>query len=69
MMEWLLGLSNGWGFEVSDPWILGYLDQPKPEEVESLLATLASFVERIPPVVRSLYPLPPSPLPPPPSVP
>jgi hypothetical protein len=56
MMEWLLGLSDGWGFEIAGPWILGYRDQPKPREVESVLVTLASFVERIPSVVHSLYP-------------
>jgi len=57
MMEWLLGLPDGWGFEIAGPWILGYRDQPKPREIESVIGTLASFVERIPSVVRSLYPL------------
>lgn len=56
MMEWLLELPDGWGFEVSAPWILGYREQAKPREIESVLATLESFLERIPPVVRSLYP-------------
>jgi hypothetical protein len=56
MMEWLLGLTAGWGIEVSAPWILGYREQPKPREIESVLVTLASFVKRIPKVVHSLYP-------------
>jgi hypothetical protein len=68
MMEWLLGLPAGWGFEVSVPWILGYREQPEPREIESVLATLESFVRRIPPVVRSLYPLPPTPISPRPDV-
>ena len=63
LMEWLLGLSPRWGFELSGGWILGYREQPKPEEVESMLATLSSFLERIPPVVSSLYPPRSSPIP------
>lgn len=62
MMEWLLGLSPEWGFEVSGPWILGYREQPKPREIGSVLVTLASFVERIPSVVHSLYPAGPAPV-------
>jgi hypothetical protein len=68
MMDWLLGLPTGWGFEVSAPWILGYRDQPKPQEVESVLGTLESFVGRIPTVVHSLYPTGPSPIAPRPDV-
>jgi hypothetical protein len=60
-MEWLLGLSPRWGFELSGGWILGYGEQAELEVVESVLATLSSFVERIPSVVPSLYP--PSPIP------
>jgi hypothetical protein len=56
MMEWLLGLPDGWGFEVSAPWILGYREQPRPGEIESVLGTLASFVGKTPLVIRSLYP-------------
>jgi hypothetical protein len=69
MMEWLLGLSPEWGFELSGPWILGYREQPKPRETESVLVTLGGFVERIPSVVHSLYPAGPSPIAPRPDVP
>lgn len=68
MMEWLLGLSGGWGFEVSAPWVLGYREQPTPREVEAVLGTLESFVGRIPSVVHSLYPPHPSPTAPRPDV-
>ena len=56
MMEWLLTLGNGWGFEICERWILGYRDQVQPWEIDGVLATLAAFVERIPSAVRSLYP-------------
>jgi hypothetical protein len=68
MMDWLLGLPDGWGFEVSAPWILGYREQPKPRELESVLGTLESFVGRIPTVLHSLYPTGPSPIAPRPDV-
>jgi hypothetical protein len=63
MMEWLLDHSPRAGFEISGRWILGYRDQVQPWQVDSVLAMLESFVERIPRAVRSLYPeaLPPRP--------
>jgi hypothetical protein len=63
MMEWLLDHAPRPGFEISGRWILGYRDQVQPWQVDSVLAMLESFVDRIPRAVRSLYPeaLPPRP--------
>ena len=56
MMEWLLSLGHRWGFEIDDRWILGYRDQVRPWEVESVLETVETFIQRIPRAVTSLYP-------------
>lgn len=56
MMEWLLGLGDGWGFEIRGGWILGYRDQVQPWELDGVLETMAAFIARIPRAVRSLYP-------------
>ena len=56
MMEWLLSLGHRWGFETDDRWILGYRDQVRPWEVESVLETVETFIQRIPRAVTSLYP-------------
>lgn len=56
MMAWLLALEPRWGFEIDGPWILGYRDQVRPWEIEGVLETVATFVERIPRVVGSLFP-------------
>jgi hypothetical protein len=56
MMEWLLGLGDGWGFEIRGRWILGSRDQVQPWELEGMLRTLGDFVDRIPRAARSLYP-------------
>jgi hypothetical protein len=56
MMQWLLTLGHGWGFEVHGRWILGYRDQVQPWELAGVLATLVAFIGRIPNAARSLYP-------------
>lgn len=56
MMEWLLELGDGWGFEIRGRWILGYRDQVQPWDLDSVVATLAAFIDRIPRAARSLYP-------------
>lgn len=56
MMEWLLDHSPRPGFEISGRWILAYRDQVQPWQVDSVLAMLESFVDRIPRAIRSLYP-------------
>jgi len=63
MMEWLLTIGHRWGFEVGGRWILGYRDQVQPWEIEGVLETLATFLDKIPRAVSSLYPeaLPPRP--------
>jgi hypothetical protein len=56
MMEWLLALGHGWGFEIGGRWILGVRDQVQPWELEGVLETLDEMVRRIPRAARSLYP-------------
>jgi hypothetical protein len=56
MMGWLLALGGGWGFETQGPWLLGYRDRVQPWEIEGVLATAATFLDRIPRALRSLYP-------------
>jgi hypothetical protein len=56
MMEWLLALGNGWGFEIRGRWMLGYRGQVQPWELEGVLRTLADFEDRIPRAARSMYP-------------
>lgn len=52
----MLGLGEGWGFEIGGRWILGYRDQVQPWELEGVLTTLSSFVEQFPRAARSMYP-------------
>ena len=56
MMEWLLSLGDRWGFEIQGPWVLGYRDQVQPWEIEGVLETASTFLERIPRALHSLYP-------------
>lgn len=56
MMEWLLGLGAGWGFEVVGPWLLGYRRRVQPWELRGVLETLATFLDKVPQAARSLYP-------------
>ena len=56
MMEWLLALGHRWSFEIQARRILAYRDQVQPWEIEGVLQTLETFVEKIPRAVRSLYP-------------
>jgi hypothetical protein len=56
MMEWLESLGHRWGFEIDGRWVLGYRDQVQPWEIESVLETVETFIQRIPRVVTSLYP-------------
>jgi hypothetical protein len=63
MIAWLLSLEPRWGFEIDGPWILGYRDRGQPWELESVLETMATFMDTIPRVVTSMFPeaLPPRP--------
>jgi hypothetical protein len=63
MIAWLLSLEPQWGFEIDGPWILGYRDRVQPWELESVLETMAKFIDTIPRVVTSMFPeaLPPRP--------
>jgi hypothetical protein len=56
MMAWLLSLEPRWGFEIEGPWLLGYRDRVRPWELESVLETVATLLDKIPPAVSSLFP-------------
>lgn len=56
MMEWLLTLGHRWSFEIQEHRVLGVRDQVQPWEIEGVLETIATFLEKIPRAVRSLYP-------------
>jgi hypothetical protein len=55
MMEWLLGLPPGTGFELMVGTLLSRTPRRSLDDVASTLETMAAFLERIPPVVASLY--------------
>jgi len=55
MMEWLLGLPAGSGFEVRSGTLLFHVPRTVARNIEGALETTRSFLERVPPVVASLY--------------
>jgi hypothetical protein len=56
MMQWLLDLPRGSGFEIAADSLLFHTPRRVDRDLEHILETLATFRDRIPPVVRSLYP-------------
>jgi hypothetical protein len=63
MMEWLLGLPIGTGFEIQGGTLLCLTPRRADADVTWALETMVTFKSRIPPVVESLFgelPLPPS---------
>jgi hypothetical protein len=56
MMDWLLRHGEGYGFEVVGDRLLCWTERVSPAEMIHLLGTAKTFRERIPAVVRSLYP-------------
>jgi hypothetical protein len=54
MLEWLLGLPAGTGFEVRGGTLLALVPRPTFDDVPVALATMEAFLARVPPVVRSL---------------
>lgn len=56
MIEWLLGLPAGTGFEIRVGTLLTIVPRSSWSDVPYALATMQAFRERIPGVVRSLYP-------------
>jgi len=56
MMEWLVGETQGYSFEVTGDRMLCWTRQGPAEATLALLATAKTFHDRIPPVVASLYP-------------
>lgn len=56
MMEWLLQHGEGYAFEVIGDRLLCYRRRAAPAQMIHLLGTAKTFRDRIPAVVRSLYP-------------
>lgn len=54
MMEWLLGLPSGTGFEILEGTLLCQTPRRADADVTWSLEIMAAFLERVPPVVRSL---------------
>jgi hypothetical protein len=55
MIDWLLGLPRGTGFEIHGPMLLAIAPRPTFDDLTFALETMQAFLERIPPVVASLY--------------
>jgi hypothetical protein len=55
MLEWLLGLPDGSGFEIVDGTVLVHVPRRVDRDVEGALSTLAALRDRIPAVVGSLF--------------
>lgn len=56
MMGWLLGLPAGSGFEIAAGTLLFHTPRRLDRDLEGALETMAMFLDRIPSVIRSLYP-------------
>lgn len=55
MIEWLLELPAGTGFEIRGSTLLAIVPRPSWSDVPQALETLRAFRDRIPPVVSSLF--------------
>ena len=55
MIDWLLALPSGTGFEIHGSTMLAISPQPTFDGLAFALETMLAFRERIPPVVASLY--------------
>jgi hypothetical protein len=55
MMEWLLDLPAGSGFEIASGSLLFHTPRRLDRDIEGVLETMASFLDRVPPVIRSLF--------------
>ena len=56
MMDWMLANASACSIQLSGMQVLCFTRQLPPGDVPSLLEMAVGFVERIPPVTRSLYP-------------
>ncbi len=55
MIGWLLESDPALGFHLQEGWLLAWMPQLPPDELERTLATVEGFHERIPRAVWSLY--------------
>lgn len=55
MIGWLLESDPALGFQLQDGWLLAWMPQLPPDELERTLTTVEGFHERIPRAVWSLY--------------
>lgn len=66
MIEWLLSLELDWGFEARDGSLLSYTPLQGLVEPAPALVTARGFLEHLPTVAYSLFPVSPQPVPAPP---
>jgi hypothetical protein len=57
MIGWLLALDRGWGFEALDGLLLGYTPIEGVSGSEAALSTVRGFLEHLPSVAYSLFPV------------
>jgi hypothetical protein len=57
MMQWLLAGGAGYSFEIIGSEVMCYTRKIAPLEFLPLLGTAKAFLEHVPPVVHSLYPM------------
>lgn len=62
MIAWLLAQEREWGFEALDGLLLGYTPIEGLTGTEAALSTVRGFLERLPSVAYSLFPVSPLPL-------
>jgi len=55
MIGWLLESDPALGFQLQEGWLLAWMPQLPPDELERTLTTVEGFLERIPRAVWSLY--------------
>ena len=55
MMEWVLGLSPRYGFEIRSGRLLAWTTQVQPWHIEEVLRTALTFRKQVPSAVHSLY--------------
>ena len=56
MMEWLMDVAAGVGFQVAGGRLLVFAERVQPWELESILSVGEDFLAQVPGALRSMYP-------------
>ena len=65
MMQWLLDSGTGYVLQANGGSVAVFAGELRPESVGGLISVTRAFHDRVPPIVRQLYPPPPPPAVPP----